>query len=789
MDKNKIISSMIVEEKISYSSGKDFWHTKELEDLGVKSIMFADGPNGLRCQKREADMLGVNVSLPATCFPSSVTTSATWDRDLIEEEGKAIGREAKKEEVSIVLGPGCNIKRNPLCGRNFEYYSEDPVVSGEMAASWIRGIESEGVGTSLKHFAANNQEYKRFISNSIMDERTLREIYLSSFEIAIKKGMPSTLMCSYNKINGVYSSDNKYLLSDILRKEWGWNGCVITDWGALNNKIEAFKAGCDLSMPGGSIYMEKATLDAVKKGRLEERVIDESLGRILTLVERSEKNVSEEVDWEKHYEIALKIAEEGAVLLKNVDNVLPLLEDEDIILFGFMAGKMRYQGTGSSHIHPKILKEPIEFFSDKPWIEAVDENGNITEEAIKTIEIEAKKHKTAIVFLGLPDSYESESLDRESMNLPLGHLKMIETIGKANPNTVAVLFSGSSVDMAWEKYAKAILYMGLPGEGGGEAVYNLIYGKANPSGKLTETWPIKYEDVPSFESWGKVNAEYREGIYVGYRYFDKAQKAVRYPFGYGLSYSTFEYKDLEIKGREVSCTIKNTGNYSGDEVVQLYIKNPNKKGYRSIRELRDFSRISLKSGEEKRVSFTLSDRDFSIYEGKWKVIEGEYSVEIGASSRDIRLEGRINVIGEEPICDKTLSDSWYCMPTGYPSRKDFERLIGRRVEDYVPAKKGSFTMNNSCMEMKKHSLIMKIQYKVTENIISKAYDGKKDYNDISFKMMMVSSTDCPLRATVINSRGTLTENMASAFLLMANGKWIKGLLSLLFPSIGRKENT
>ncbi|MGN1190611.1 MAG: beta-glucosidase [Candidatus Ornithospirochaeta sp.] len=784
MDIKKIVSSMTLEEKIAYCTGKDFWHTKDIKRLDVPSIMVSDGPNGLRCQKDEADMLGVNVSLPATCFPSSVTAAQTWDIELIEKQGKAIGKEAKKENVSVVLGPGCNIKRNPLGGRNFEYYSEDPILAGEIAASWIQGVEKEGVGASLKHFAANSQEYKRLISDSIMDERTLREIYLSAFERAVKKGNPSTVMCSYNKINGVYSSDNKSLLTDILRKEWGWNGCVITDWGALHDRIEAYKAGCDLSMPGGSKYMEDATLKAVKEGRLSEKRIDETVERILSLVEKSGKTEKEEVDWNEHHRVALKIAEKGAVLLKNEDKILPLKEDEDIALFGFMAGKMRYQGTGSSHINPKNLIEPIEFFKDKPWIAGVDENGNFDECAIKEITEGAKKHRVIIAFVGLPESYESEAFDRDTMKMPSGYLKLLEVLTEANPNTVAVLFSGSVVDMSWENSVKAILYMGLPGEAGGEALYNLIYGKAVPGGKLAETWPLKYSDVPSSDSWGKVNAEYREGIYVGYRYYDKAKMKVRYPFGYGLSYTEFEYSNLIVEGRKVSLTVKNVGEYDGDEVVELYIKNPEKNGYRSLRELRGFSRVRLNRGEEKRVSFTLTDRDFSIYDGGWRAIGGDYTIEIGSSSRDIRLSALIHIEGDEPR--RELDGSWYCDPVGKPSKEEFERLIGRSVEEYKPRHKGEYTMDNSCMEMKEHSLIMKIQYRVTENIISKSYGGKKDYSDPGFKMMMVASADCPLRTSIINSGGTLTERMARSFLLMANGKCIKGILSFISPFLGAK---
>ena len=530
--------------------------------------------------------------------------------------------------------------------------------------------------------------------------------------------------------------------------------------------------------------MEDATLKAVKKGRLSEKRIDETVERILSLVEKSGKTEKEEVDWNEHHRVALKIAEKGAVLLKNEDKILPLKEDEDIALFGFMAGKMRYQGTGSSHINPKNLIEPIEFFKDKPWIAGVDENGNFDECAIKEITEGAKKHRVIIAFVGLPESYESEAFDRDTMKMPSGYLKLLEVLTEANPNTVAVLFSGSVVDMSWENSVKAILYMGLPGEAGGEALYNLIYGKAVPGGKLAETWPLKYSDVPSSDSWGKVNAEYREGIYVGYRYYDKAKMKVRYPFGYGLSYTEFEYSNLIVEGRKVSLTVKNVGEYDGDEVVELYIKNPEKNGYRSLRELRGFSRVRLNRGEEKRVSFTLTDRDFPIYDGGWRAIGGDYTIEIGSSSRDIRLSALIHIEGDEPR--RELDGSWYCDPVGKPSKEEFERLIGRSVEEYKPRHKGEYTMDNSCMEMKEHSLIMKIQYRVTENIISKSYGGKKDYSDPGFKMMMVASADCPLRTSIINSGGTLTERMARSFLLMANGKCIKGILSFISPFLGAK---
>ena len=621
MDKEKILEKMTDREKIAYCTGKDFWHTKEIKRLGVESIMVSDGPFGLRCQKGESENVGVKDSISATCFPPSVTSASTWNRELLRAEGEAIGEEALEEDVSIVLGPGCNIKRNPLSGRNFEYYSEDPMLSGEMAGEWIRGMESTGSGACLKHFAANSQETKRMISDSLLDERTLREIYLSSFERAIKKSNPTSLMCSYNKINGTYASDNSFLLDEILRKEWHWDGLVISDWGAMNDRVESFKAGCDLNMPGGSRYMEKATMKALKSGRLEKKYLDRSVERILKMVEKSGKREKRPFSWLDHHKLAVSIAEEGAVLLKNEESLLPLKEEKSVLLLGHMARDMRFQGTGSSHINSKIVSQPIDYFNNFSYIECCDENGKLYEDKMESVRNEAASYDAVVVFMGLPEIMESEAFDRKDMKLPRGHVRMLEEAYKVNRNIVVVLFAGSPVECEWEYMAKAILYVALPGEGGGEAIANLIYGKVNPSGKLSETWPMKYEDVPSSSVFGKVNAEYREGIYVGYRYYDKAGLPVRYPFGYGLSYTSFTYSDLLIDGRKVSFIVRNSGERKGKEVVELYVRNP-EGGYRSVRELRDFAKIELEKGEEKRVSFVLSDRDFSIYQNGWKTVGG-----------------------------------------------------------------------------------------------------------------------------------------------------------------------
>lgn len=778
MDIKRTIANMTLEEKISLCTGGDFWHTKEMPQHGIPAIMMSDGPHGLRCQAAEADMIGINESLPATCFPTAVTAGATWNRELYAAEGEAIGREGAAAGVSVVLGPGCNIKRNPLGGRNFEYISEDPYFSGHMAAAFIKGQQSAGVSSSVKHFAANNQEYKRQNGDSQLDERTFREIYLTPFEIAVKEGRPGTVMCSYNKINGIHVSDSRELLTDILRTEWGFGGLVVTDWGALNDRIEGYKAGCDLNMPGGSQFMEKAAAEAVRRGTLDEAYIDETVERILQLVTKSQGIVKPEIDWDAHHVLALKVAQQGAVLLKNEDQILPLCEN-DMVLIGHMAANLRYQGSGSSHINPTKLVNITDAMPDVPCCPCGDKHGNVTEQDLHDAVEAAKKQTVAVVVVGLPDSYESEAFDRDHMQLPASHNKLVEAVSKANPNTVVVLLGGSAMELPWADQVKAILYMGLPGQAGGEAVANLLTGKANPCGKLTETWPLSYENVISKDTFGKKNTEYREGIYVGYRYYDKAEKPVRYPFGYGLSYTTFEYSDLIVRDRKVSVQVKNTGAVSGAEVVQLYIAPPEGGIFRPTKELKGFERVELEPGESKTVEFVLDERSFAIWSDGWKVPAGSYSVQIGASSRDIRLEDTIEIAGREIDVPAWQSGSWYETLAGSPSREEWEKLMGHPVPIIPEPQKGQFTMDSTCMEMKDHSFVMKIQYKVTENIIAKGFGGKKDLSDPSYKMMLTCATDCPMRSVVISGGGAMSESLAHGLLHMANGHYLKGLAAML----------
>lgn len=712
------ISRMPLQDKVAFCTGADFWQTKKMEKYGIPAMMMADGPHGLRCQKGETDMVGVNNSLPATCFPAAVTAGASWDEALYAQEGAAIGQEGLAANVPLILGPGCNIKRNPLGGRNFEYLSEDPYAAGKMAAAFIRGIQSTGASASLKHFAANSQEYKRMNGDSQMDERTLREIYLSAFELAVKEGHPATVMCAYNKINGAHCSDSKMLLTDILRSDWGFNGVVVTDWGAMNDRIKAFQAGCDLNMPGGSDYMEQAVLRAVQNGTLSEADIDASVERILRLVERAGNARSVMVDWDGHHALAQRVAEQGAVLLKNEGGLLPI-SDPDIVLIGYMAKNIRYQGSGSSHINPTRLVSLTDAMPDAPFVACCDAEGTVTADGLEQAVAAARAHLIAVVVAGLPDAYESEAVDREHMGLPEGHNRMIDAVVHANPNTVVVLLGGSPMELPWADKVKAILYMGLSGQAGGQAAANLLTGRVNPSGKLTETWPLSYADVVSKETFGKRNVEYLEGIYVGYRYYDKAEKPVRYPFGHGLSYTSFTYSDLQIDGRTLRFNITNSGAVSGSEVAQLYISPPDTGLHRPRRELKGFVKVSLMPEETKTVEIKLDDRSFSVWADGWKIPGGTYAVQVGASSRDIRLQAEIELDGAPVPAPTWQPGSWYETPKGLPGREEWEHMMGHPVAIVPEPRKGQFTMDNSCYEMKDSSLIMKLQYKVTEHIMER----------------------------------------------------------------------
>ena len=773
MEIEKILSQMTLEDKIALCSGANFWQTKKYEQYGIPPLFMCDGPHGLRKQEDAADMLGVNKSRPATCFPAEVTSAGSWDPELLTEIGAAIGEEAKEQGVGLVLGPGANLKRNPLCGRNFEYFSEDPYLAGKLAAGFIRGAEAQGVGTSLKHFAANSQELSRFTSDSVMDGRTLRELYLTAFEIAVKEGKPSTVMCAYPKLNGTHCSDHKELLTEILRTEWGFDGMVVTDWGAMNDRIEGFRAGCNLNMPGGSDYMEKEVLQAVKDGTLPERCVDDSARRVLKLVFRAAETLSKKAacDYEAHHALAKRAAAEGAVLLKNEGGILPLKPGAKIAVVGAMAKELRYQGAGSSHINPTKLPQPLELLPGAVYAPGCDEKGSTTDALLQEVQNAARKAETVVVFAGLPAQCESEGFDRDNLKMPEGHRKMIEAAAHANPNTVVVLLCGSVVECPWAEKVKAILYMGLPGQAGGEAIADLLYGRANPGGKLAESWPYRYEDVPSSGIYGKTtDALYQEGVYVGYRYYDKAGVPVRWPFGYGLSYTEFAYSDLTVEGDTASVTVRNIGKSSGVEVVQLYIAAPQEGLHRPVRELKGFQKVHLQPGESETVRFTLIDRNFAVWQDGWKVPGGTYTVCIGGLTAEIKKSG------DDLSIPAWQKGSWYEHCAGKPNPADWEKMLGH---SYTPPvlKKGSFTMDNTVMEMKDYSLVMKIMFKAVESTVAKGFGGKKDYENPDFRMMMNASAGAPLRSMQIS--GGMKGGVLPGMLEMANSHFLRGIWKMI----------
>ena len=773
MDIEKILQQMTLEDKIALCSGENFWETKKYEKYGIPSLFMCDGPHGLRKQENAADMLGVNESRKATCFPAEVTTAGSWDPDLLAEIGAAIGEEAKEQGVGLVLGPGANLKRNPLCGRNFEYFSEDPYLAGKLAAGFIRGAEAQGISTSLKHFAVNSQEKSRFTSNSVLDDRTLRELYLTAFEIAVKEGKPSTVMCAYPKLNGVHCSDNKRLLTDILRTEWGFGGMVVTDWGAMNDRIEGFRAGCDLNMPGGSDYMEKEVLQAVKDGALPESCVDDSARRVLELVFRAAETLNGQAscDYEAHHTLAKRAAAEGAVLLKNEGGILPLQQDAKIAVIGAMAKNLRYQGAGSSHINPTKLTQPLDFLPDAVYAPGCDERGDTTDALLTEAKKAAQQAEIAVVFAGLPDHYESEGFDRNDMKMPAGHLRMIEAVAGVNSNTIVVLLCGSAVECPWADRVKAVLYMGLPGQAGGEAIADLLYGRVNPSGKLSESWPFTYGDVPSSEIYGKTaDALYQEGVYAGYRCYDKAGVPVRWLFGYGLSYTEFSYSDLTVNGDTVSVTVRNTGKCAGAEVVQLYMEAPQDGLHRPLWELKGFQKVFLQPGESRTVTFALTDRSFAVWQDGWKIPAGVYAVCVGGLRAEMERNGDVLPV---PAWQK---GSWYERCTGKPNQTEWEAALGRK---YTPPvlKKGSFTMENTVEEMKDYSLIMKIMFKAVEATVAKGYGGKKDYDNPNFRMQMASSAGAPIRSMMIS--GGMKGGVLPGMVEMANGHFFRGIRKMI----------
>lgn len=664
-DLKSLISQMTLEEKAGMCSGLDFWHLKGVERLGIPSVMVSDGPHGLRKQDDKADHLGINDSIKAVCFPPACLSACSFDRDLMHTFGTAVGKEAQATDVSVVLGPAVNIKRSPLCGRNFEYYSEDPYLAGEIAAAFIQGVQSQNAGTSIKHFAANNQEFNRMSNSSEVDERTLREIYFPAFETAVKKAQPQTVMCSYNQLNGTYASEHPWLLTDVLRDEWGFEGYVMSDWGAVNDRVAALKAGLELEMPSSNGVNDAEIVKAVKEGTLDESVLDLAVERILRIIFHwTDHREEQPFTLEEDHLLAQHIAEESMVLLKNED-ILPLGADEKIVFIGGFAKTPRFQGGGSSHINSFKVDNALDFASkigNVDYAKGFPSDRDLYDEALaKEATAKAAEADKAVIFAGLPDSFESEGYDRQHMKLPDCQNRLIKEILRVQPNTVIVLHNGSPVEMPWLSEVKGVLEAYLGGQAGGSAVANILFGKANPSGKLAETLPIKLADNPAHLNFGDgVKTFYQEGIYVGYRYYDAKEMEVAFPFGHGLSYTTFAYGNLttdkaEMNGSDtltVSVDVTNTGHLAGKETVQLYVRDLTGACRRPDKELKGFEKVTLEPGETKTVSITLDKRSFAWYNTElkdWYAANGTYELLIGASSRDIRLTSQIQMTGSRPL--------------------------------------------------------------------------------------------------------------------------------------------
>ena len=657
----ELIAQMTLEEKAGLCSGADFWHTKAVGRLGVPATMVSDGPHGLRKQDDKGDHLGVNDSIEAVCFPAGCATAASFDRALVRLMGEAIGDSCQHEGLSVVLGPAVNIKRSPLCGRNFEYLSEDPYLAGEMSAAFINGVQSRNVGTSIKHFAANNQEHRRMSSSSDVDERTLREIYLPAFETAVKQAQPWTVMCSYNRVNGVYASENRWLLTDVLRKEWGFGGYVMSDWGAVADRVKGVHAGLDLEMPASGGVNDAKLVRAVREGRLDERDLDLACERILNIVYRYAENAKPETPWDKdaQHDLSARIAAECMVLLKNDGDLLPLDRSDSVAFIGEFVENPRFQGGGSSHIHcfktTSALQaaEGLNVAYARGYDVAAD---SATDEQIAGAVAAAKAAGVAVVFAGLPDSYESEGYDRRHMRIPECQVKVIEAVAAANPNTVVVLHNGAPVEMPWIGRVRAVLEAYLGGQAVGLATVRVLYGDANPCGHLAETFPLRLQDTPCYLYYGGEGnrAEYREGVFVGYRYYDRREMDVLFPFGHGLSYTTFEYSNLRLSADCIrdtdrltaTVTVKNTGRRAGKTVAQLYVRAGTGEVIRPVRELKGFEKVGLEPGESKDVSFTLDKRAFACWNTAlhdWHVESGEYAIEVGQSSRQIDVSAGVRV--------------------------------------------------------------------------------------------------------------------------------------------------
>ena len=802
MKHQQLIQQLTLEEKASLMSGKDFWQTVNIDRLNIPSIFLADGPNGLRKQKAAADHLGLNESIKSTCFPTSATIANSWNPIIIETAATLLGAEAVAEKVSVLLGPGVNIKRNPLAGRNFEYFSEDPYLAGKLSAAFIRGVQSQGITTSVKHFAANNQELRRMSIDSVVDERALREIYLTPFEISVKEGKTKAVMASYNLVNGVYANENEHLLQEILRNEWGFKGIVVSDWGGINDRVSSLKASSELEMPtsGGQTNLE--IVEAVKNGSLDGKVLDEAVDRLLTLVfetQESLKNKPSTFDIEMHHLIAQKAAEESMVLLKNDNQCLPLKEHQKIAVIGDFARELRFQGAGSSGVNPTKLDSILEKTKETNleligFEQGFHRYGKKNRSLIKKAQKLAKKAEVVLLFLGLDEFSETEGLDRTSLKLQKNQTDLLEVLSLVNPNIVVVLSCGSVIDMNWDIHAKAVLHSYLPGQAGAKAILNLLTGAISPSGKLSESYPMVYEDVSTSNNFpGLENTvEYRESLFVGYRYFDTAQLKVKYPFGYGLSYSKFQYSNLEVTDLGISFDLKNIGSVTAKEIAQLYIGKKDTKILRPKKELKGFVKEELASGQTKRVNILFDEyafRFFNVKTNQWEIEPGVYQIYVGSSSVDIHLSGTIKKEGQKNDLPYQLSQlpSYASLKIHEITDADFELLLGRKIPNphFVFYKKNRMIVDyNTTVQQLKYARgwsgrffawAIRFGYKFMRLI------GQKKIANI----MQMALYHNPMRNISRLTGGAVKWGQLDGLIMMFNGHFFKGLRK--FFKAGKKN--
>ncbi len=801
----KWISKLTIRERALMLTGKDLWHLNSIKRIGLPSIMLTDGPHGLRKTKKKEKGIG-SYTVPSTCFPTASALACTWDRELMREIGNALGNECIQERVSILLGPGVNIKRSPLCGRNFEYFSEDPLLTGELAAEMINGIQEKGVGTSIKHFAANSTETNRLNCNSIIDERAMREIYLRSFEIAIKKSQPWMAMSAYNKINGTYCTENAYLQNHILRDEWGFNGAVISDWTAVNDRVEALNAGLDIEMPSSGYSNVYKIANAYRENIVSEETLDTSVSRVFNLVQQSEENLIKsnhfEYDKKLHHEIAKKAAEKSIVLLKNEEQILPLKSGQKVAVVGSLAKDPIYQGYGSSRINPHKVENAydclINSFPDLVYAKGYEKNADLPNERLLERAKEVSKDAdVVVVFVGASDSDVCEGFDRADMRLSNAQTALIQTVLQVNRNVVVVVSGGSCVEMPWHLKVKAIVQSYLLGQSGGEAIANILSGEISPSGKLAETFPFSFNDTPAKDYYipnADNNLQYRESILVGYRYYEKANIPVMFPFGHGLSYTQFKYSDLRVSARSISknekldvfVDVENIGDYDAEEIVQLYVVKGNTKIFRPEKELKGFERVYIRAGEKKQVKITLDRTAFEYYStklGKWCVEEGIYSIYLGSSSADIRIAVDVAVNSDDDFLRETLYEnyipSYFSADISKATDAEFETLLGFNLQSFKPIKAPNIiTKEDTLSDAVNTKLGAKIDT-IIKNSLHSAFEG----DEIMEKIAHDTIYTIPIKRFVPISKGLISDNMIDGFINLLNNGDKKRSLGVIIKGI------